>query len=244
MAGLQHHFRRLLRQAREAAGLSREALAQRVELDASYIYRIETGDRRPSRESTLLLAEALGVEGEKVSEWLLAAGYAPLPLLTMVRGAVRTRGGGRRPGAGTTSTAGRDTARWAEWLEAMGLQEAMIGRLMRAMETAGLIERQEVARAVSAALSRVAERLEAPVRTAVIPAAGGQHQLVAPHVMQRLLLRAMAEAAESGISRIILVLAPGMRESLYAPLKEALGLALIPSVDLQLCRADSARRTG
>lgn len=46
------------------------------------------------------------------------------------------------------------------------------------------------------------------------------------------MLRAIAEAAESGPSQIIMVLAPGMREFIYAPLKEALGLAFIPSVDL------------
>src|SRR5262245_9183530 len=98
-AGEQNQFGQLLRQAREAAGLPREALAQRVALDASYIYRLETGDRRPSREAILAFADALAVEGEALNQWLLAGGYAPMPLLTRVRGAVRTRGGKRQVGA-------------------------------------------------------------------------------------------------------------------------------------------------
>src|SRR5712691_2232567 len=92
-------FSILMQQAREAAGLSRAALAQRVGLDVSHIHRMESGDRRPSRESTLALAEALGMTGDTVNTWLLAAGYAPMPLLTLVRGAVRTRGRGHSPGA-------------------------------------------------------------------------------------------------------------------------------------------------
>jgi UTP--glucose-1-phosphate uridylyltransferase len=238
----ENQFGQLLRQAREIAGLSRDRLAQRVELDASYIYRIEIGDRRPSREAALVLAEALGVDGEDLNKWLMAAGYAPMPLLTAVRGAVRTRGGRRRPSAESTHSFGWDAARWAEWLEAMGLQEVMIRRLLKGMETAGLTERQQIARMVSNTFSRVAEILEAPVHTAVIPAAGGHHRLVAPHVMQHLLLQALAEATESGISEVILVLAPGMIDSLYTPLKEALELAVAPSIKLQF--AEQARPEG
>ena len=231
-------FGRLLGQARETAGLSRDALAQRVELDASYIYRIETGARRPSREATLALAEALGVEGESLNTWLLAAGYAPMPLLTRVRGAVRTRGGKSRPST-ESGQSGWDAARWTEWLEAMGLQEAMIRRLLRAMETAGAPGRQEAARTISAAILRAAETLEAPVHKAVIPAAGGQHQIIASHVMQRLLLRAIGEATESGITDIVLVLAPGMVDSLYTPLRDALELAVAPSIKLQCAQQSS-----
>ena len=228
----QNQFGQLLQQAREAAGLSREALSQLVSLDASYIYRIEIGSRCPSREATLTLAEALRVADENLNEWLMAAGYAPMPLLTAVRGAVRTRGASRRPASGATSASDWDAARWAGWLETVGLQEAMIRRLLQAMETAGLIARQEMAQALSTAITRAAETLEAPVHTAVIPAAGGQHQIIAPHIMQRLLLGAIGEAAESGISKIILVLAPGMAESLFMPLKKALELAILPTIKL------------
>jgi UTP--glucose-1-phosphate uridylyltransferase len=50
--------------------------------------------------------------------------------------------------------------------------------------------------------------------------------------MQRLLLRAIGEAVFSGVSKIILILAPGTIESLYTPLKEALAMAVVPSIKL------------
>ena len=50
-----HAFGPCLQQAREAASLSRRVLAQQVGLDTSYIYRVETGARRPSREAALAL---------------------------------------------------------------------------------------------------------------------------------------------------------------------------------------------
>lgn len=126
----------------------------------------------------------------------------------------------------------------------MGLQETRIERLLQAMETAKLPERQEVEKAVSTTFSRIAEMLEAPVHTAVIPAAGGQHRLIAIHVMQRLLLRVIGEAVESSISNIVLVLAPGMKDALYTPLKEALDLAVVPSIKLHYSEQAKAEGLG
>jgi len=103
------------------------------------------------------------------------------------------------------------------------------------METVGLRERQSVIDAVATTFSHLTEILEAPVHIAIIPAAGRQHRLFAQHVMQRLLLCAIREAIESGIGHIVLILAPGMGESLYAPLKAALELAIVPAVTLLYC---------
>src|SRR5262249_42134001 len=89
------------------------------------------------------------------------------------------------------------------------------------------------------AITRAAEAMEAPVHKAVIPAAGGLHQIIAPHVMQSLLLQSIGEATESGITDIILVLAPWMIESLYTPLKDALDLAVAPSIKLQCAQQSS-----
>ncbi len=232
----------LLRQARERIGLSRDELARRIGLDASYIYRLETGARRPSREVALALAEALGIKSDELDQWLITAGYASQPLLTMVRGAVRTRGGRRNssePDDGSNTSAHWGVARWAEWLEELGLREGTIRRLLQAMETAKITEQQEISRTISTAIVRAAEALESPVRTAVIPAAGGQHRFIAAHVMQRLLLRVIGEALESGISNVILVLAPGMAETTYAPMKGALSLAIAPAINLQYCEQAS-----
>jgi UTP--glucose-1-phosphate uridylyltransferase len=235
-----HNYSRFgprLQQAREAADLSRHALAQRVGLDPSYIYRVETGARRPSREAALALAETLGVQGEAMNAWLVAAGYTPLPLLPQVRSAIRTHGGirtrGRSPEPAAEAATAWDAARWAQWLEAMGLKDTTMAYLLQALDTAEPQQRQAVTQAVAATFTRLIEQVEAPVRTAVIPAAGGQHRLFAPHVMQRLLLRALREAVESGLSRIVLVLPPGMEEALYKPLKAACELALVPLLTLR-----------
>jgi len=59
---------------------------QRIGLGASYIYHIEIGNRRPSREVTLALAEALGIEGEDMNKLPVAADHTPMPILTMLRG--------------------------------------------------------------------------------------------------------------------------------------------------------------
>ncbi len=228
----QNQFGMLLRQAREAAGMTRDALAASVSLDASYIYRLEVGDRRPSRDAILAFADALHVEGEAVNKWLLAAGYAPMPLLTRVRGAVRTRGGRSRVKPGEVHLENMGAPNMAGWFEAMGLQESMIGRLIRAMDSAGKNESEEAAQVISRTILRVAESLEAPVHKAVIPAAGGHHRLLASHVMQRMLQHVIGEAAESGISEILVVLPPGTEERLFDPIKEALSIAIAPALKL------------
>lgn len=228
----QDHIGQLLRAAREAAGLSRSALAQDAGLDTSYIYRIEVGDRRPSRESILAISEVIRADSEEVNRWLVAASYAPLPLLAVVRLAKVKQDGRARPDEKSSVPADKKAGRRANWLEAMGLQELTIKRLLRAFGTVDPARQRRTAKTISAAISRVTEILEAPIRTALIPAAGGQHRLLAPHAMQHMLLVAISEAAEAGISRIILILAPGMMDSLYTPLKAALDLSVVPPVEL------------
>ena len=239
MSDKPNQLGQLLRQTREQAGLSRDELARRIRLDASYIYRLETGDRRPSREVTLALAEALGVKGESMDQWLIAAGYTPQPLLNMLRGAVSTRGGRRGASEESKVAAHWSAARWAEWLEGLGLQEGTIRRLLQAMDKAKLTERQEISRTISTAIVRAAEVLESPIRTAIIPAAGKQQRIIATHILQQLLLRAIGEALESGLSNVVLVLAPGSAETLYAPIKEALSLAVAPVINLHYCEQAS-----
>jgi UTP--glucose-1-phosphate uridylyltransferase len=226
MSGKGHdEFGRLLRRARESEGLSRQALGRLISVDGSHIYRMEAGERRPSRSTALALAEALGVEGKSLDQWLTAAGFAAMPLLSGVRSGIRTRGAIR-----TGDERGVRTL-WSQ-LEGIGLQESRIERLLRSVEKVGLTDARRISQSVADTFTSLADSLEAPVHTAVIPAAGGQHRLVAPHVMQRLILRAVVEAAESGISMIVLVLAPGTVEFLYLPLKEALDMAVVPSINL------------
>lgn len=137
-----NHVGQLLLTAREAAGLSRRALARYVGLDASYVYRIEVGARRPSRAAILAIAEGVRADREEISKWLMAAGYAPVPLLAIVRAAVETEHGSPRTKAKSDTPADREAARWAHWLEAMGLHELTVKRLLQAIGTVGLVQQK------------------------------------------------------------------------------------------------------
>lgn len=243
MTNGQKQFGELLRQAREAVEMSRDVLAKRVEVNPSYIFRIEKGGRRPSRQVALALGGELGVEGEELNRWLMAAGHAPMALPAMVK-AVRTRGARRLGVTEEGHAGGLDAARRARWLEGMGLDAAMIERLIRAYQTADLSVREETAKAIYRTISRAIETLEAPIHTAVIPVMGETHCLLAPPVIQGLLLRVIAEAVESGITGIILVLPPGTVESLYTPLKEALNLASAPIIKLLYAEQSSSAELG
>jgi UTP--glucose-1-phosphate uridylyltransferase len=235
----QSEFGRLLQQAREDAGLTREQLASGVGLDASHLFRIEKGGRRPSRDSALALAVALEVDDATVNRWLVAAGFAPIPAVGALRGSVYARGAARTRGAARSVTVGAGArAFWgaserARRMELMGLTERTIVRVLDAMAKAGLAQQEEAGRSLSGAFAQVAEILESPVRTAVIPAAGWHHRLLAVHVMQELLLGSIREAVVSGICDIILVLAPSGVESLFRPLKQALSLSVAPVINVR-----------
>jgi transcriptional regulator with XRE-family HTH domain len=56
------HFAGRLRELREQAGLSQKELADKANLTTDGISRLERGDRSPSWETAVTLAEALGVE--------------------------------------------------------------------------------------------------------------------------------------------------------------------------------------
>jgi dTDP-glucose pyrophosphorylase/transcriptional regulator with XRE-family HTH domain len=224
-------FGDLLRQTREAVGLSRADLGEQSGLDVSHIYRMEVGGRRPSRESALALADVLGIRGEQLDRWLSVAGYAPMPLMDTVRTAVRTRGSVRPSAVRPGSQSEQDGSAWKR-LSALGLDENRLDRLLRAIESTDATEPHRVARLVSSALARLSDMVESPIRTAVVPAAGGQHRLIAGHLMQRLLLRAVREVAEAGLTNVVLILPPGMNDTLYTPLKDALDMSIVPAISL------------
>jgi len=62
---------------REAAGVSQSKLAERAGFDHSYVSRLESGARTPTREAVLQLAEALGADGAGRDALLAAAGFLP-----------------------------------------------------------------------------------------------------------------------------------------------------------------------
>ena len=56
-------FPQLLRQVREAAGLSQNALGRRIDINPGTINRLETGEREPTgREQVLQLAGGIGLD--------------------------------------------------------------------------------------------------------------------------------------------------------------------------------------
>jgi UTP--glucose-1-phosphate uridylyltransferase len=230
-------FGKLLRQYRETARLSRPQLAELAGLSPSHLFRLENGDRAASRGTILTLAQALRIDDDKTNQWLAAAGYKPL-----FGGPVRVRGAVR--GSETKSVAerrpvrtrgGRPPSIRPNWLEAMGIDQAAAAELIELLEGPGrAATRQQVAGLVSAALERLIAELKSPVRCAVIPAAGLHHRMLATHVIQRLLLRVVAEAFVSGISQFVFVLAPTAGTEMIRPIEETLKLSIVPEIRIDV----------
>jgi dTDP-glucose pyrophosphorylase/transcriptional regulator with XRE-family HTH domain len=233
---LAFHFGQLMRQSREATNLSQRALAQKVDLDVSYINRLESGDRRPRRRTLLKLASALGIKGRELDAWFMACDLAPMPLLAGLSD--QTTPALESDKEGSLARTGTDAISLWKKLEAIGLDETSVRRLLQNLSISQS-QRNLAAEIVTATLNLVADFLVAPVHQAIIPAAGGQHRFLASHIMQHLLLQMMAEAVSAGVFRFMLILAPGTEEALYRPLQTALDLAVAPRFSLDF-RVQSA----
>ena len=71
-------FGHVLRAYRERAGLSQLRLGRGAGLhDQSFVSRVESGQRKPTRATTEALADALGLEDADRARLLVAAGYWP-----------------------------------------------------------------------------------------------------------------------------------------------------------------------
>jgi transcriptional regulator with XRE-family HTH domain len=71
-------FPQRLRQVREAAGLSQNALGRRIDINPGTINLLETGEREPTgREQVLQLAAGIGLDSEQTNGLVAAAGFAP-----------------------------------------------------------------------------------------------------------------------------------------------------------------------
>lgn len=233
---LAFHFGQLMRQSREATNLSQRALAQKVDLDVSYINRLESGDRRPRRRTLLKLASALGIKGRELDAWFMASDLAPMPLLAGLSDQATPALESDKEGS--LARTGPDAISLWKKLEAIGLDETSVRRLLQNLSISQS-QRNLAAEIVTATLNLVADFLVAPVHQAIIPAAGGQHRFLASHIMQHLLLQMMAEAVSAGVFRFMLILAPGTEEALYRPLQTALDLAVAPRFSLDF-RVQSA----
>ncbi|MPZ13964.1 MAG: helix-turn-helix domain-containing protein [Chloroflexi bacterium] len=74
-------FARVLRRYRDRLGISRNQLAREVGVDASYLTRIEHGERHPPRLHVVeALARRLRLSAADRDRLLIAAGFAPASL--------------------------------------------------------------------------------------------------------------------------------------------------------------------
>jgi transcriptional regulator with XRE-family HTH domain len=69
-------FPQLLKVLRESQGLSQSRLADMGDFDHSYVSRLESGQRLPTRATVHTLAKALGLGEEEEKTLLLSAGFA------------------------------------------------------------------------------------------------------------------------------------------------------------------------
>jgi transcriptional regulator with XRE-family HTH domain len=77
MAQVSMQFGRLLKGFREARRVSQSKLAERADFDHSYVSRLESGSRTPTREAVERLAAALGLAQNEQDALLAAAGFLP-----------------------------------------------------------------------------------------------------------------------------------------------------------------------
>lgn len=70
-------FGATLKRYREARRVSQSKLAERAGFDHSYVSRLESGARTPTRDAVQQLAEALGLERMQQDELLASAGFLP-----------------------------------------------------------------------------------------------------------------------------------------------------------------------
>jgi transcriptional regulator with XRE-family HTH domain len=70
-------FGALLKSLREKRGVSQSKLAERAEFDHSYVSRLESGARMPTREAVDRLGEAMSLEQATLDSLLAAAGFLP-----------------------------------------------------------------------------------------------------------------------------------------------------------------------
>jgi len=86
---MQHgstEFGALLKSLREKRNVSQSKLAERAEFDHSYISRLESGARMPTREAVDRLAEAMDLLQPQKDSLLAAAGFLPRDITSLLKG--------------------------------------------------------------------------------------------------------------------------------------------------------------
>lgn len=73
-------FAEALRRFRESRGLSQSRLAAAAGYDHSYVSRLESGSRMPTRDAVINIATALGADAGERDRLLAAAGFMPVDI--------------------------------------------------------------------------------------------------------------------------------------------------------------------
>lgn len=73
-------FANTLREYRAQARMSQTELARRSGLDHSYVSRLESGYRTPTRDAVIKLAKAMELSPEKRDRLLASAGFMPMQI--------------------------------------------------------------------------------------------------------------------------------------------------------------------
>jgi len=82
----EFQFGSTLKRFRETRRVSQSKLAERAGFDHSYVSRLESGARTPTRDAVLQLARALELEGTQQDELLAAAGFLPREVSSLLSG--------------------------------------------------------------------------------------------------------------------------------------------------------------
>jgi transcriptional regulator with XRE-family HTH domain len=75
-----------LKQFREARCVSQSKLAERAGFDHSYVSRLESGARTPTRDAVQQLSQALELERVQQDELLASAGFLPREISSLLSG--------------------------------------------------------------------------------------------------------------------------------------------------------------
>lgn len=77
-------FGATLKRYREARRVSQSKLAEKAGFDHSYVSRLESGARTPTRDAVQQLADALGLERMQQDELLASAGFLPQEISSLL----------------------------------------------------------------------------------------------------------------------------------------------------------------
>jgi transcriptional regulator with XRE-family HTH domain len=77
-------FGSLLKALRERHGVSQSKLAERADFDHSYVSRLESGARMPTREAVDRLGTAMGLDMGALDALLASAGFLPKDVTSLL----------------------------------------------------------------------------------------------------------------------------------------------------------------